>query len=65
MKVKVLIYAFCLLFAYYLGYSQDKIQIVEKQVEVVKYVHTKQNKILSSPNADKSDLLKLMRDNRL
>jgi len=65
MKIKVLVYAFCLLFAYYLGYSQAKIQIVEKQVEVIKYVQTKQNKIQSAPNASKSDLLKLMRRNRL
>ena len=61
MKIKILVYAVCLLFAYYLGYSQAKIQVVEKQVEVIKYVQTKQNKIQSAPHASKHDLLKLMR----
>ena len=65
MKVKVLVYAVCLLFAYYLGYSQAKVQIVEKQVEVIKYVQTKQNQIQSAPHASKLELLELMRRNRL
>lgn len=65
MKVKVLVYAICLLFAYYLGYTQAKVQIVEKQVEVIKYVQIKQNQILSAPPASKFELLELMRHNRL
>lgn len=65
MKVKVLVYAVCLLFAYYLGYSQAKVQIVEKQVEVIKYVQIKQNQILSAPPASKSELLELMREGKL
>lgn len=65
MKVKVLVYAFCLLFAYYLGYSQAKMQVVEKQVEVIKYVQIKQNQILSAPPASRLELLELMRHGQL
>lgn len=65
MKIKILVYAGCLLFAYYLGYSQAKIQVVEKQVEVIKYVQIKQNQIQSAPHASKHDLLELMRHGKL
>ena len=65
MKVKVLVYAICLLFAYYLGYTQAKVQIVEKQVEVIKYVQIKQNQILSAPPASKLELLELMHRGQL
>lgn len=65
MKIKVLVYAICLLFAYYLGYTQAKVQIVEKQVEVIKYVQIKQNQILSAPPASKPELLELMRNGKL
>ncbi len=65
MKVRVFVYAGCLLFAYYLGYAQAKVQIVEKQVEVIKYVQTKQNQILSAPPASKLELLELMRRGKL
>ena len=64
-KLKVLIYALCLLFAYYLGYCQAKVQIVEKQVEVIKYVKVQQNKILSAPPASRLELLELMRRGKL
>lgn len=65
MKLKVIIYAFVLLFSYFLGYSQAKVQIIEKQVEVIKYVDLQKSKIQASPHASKSDLLKLMRHSKL
>ena len=47
------------------GRSQAKTQVVEKQVEVIKYVAKKRAVIQAKPNANRDELLKLMRANNL
>ena len=47
------------------GKSQAKTQIVEKQAEVIKHVAKKRAKIQAKPNADRDELLKLMRSGSL
>ncbi|MBR1600788.1 MAG: hypothetical protein IJ677_04345 [Alphaproteobacteria bacterium] len=47
------------------GKSMAKTQMVEKQVEVIKYVSEKRAKIQARPNANRDELLELMRKNRL
>ncbi|MCQ2735230.1 MAG: hypothetical protein MJ212_04720 [Alphaproteobacteria bacterium] len=54
------------LFAGYLyGKSCAETQIVEKQVEVIKYVAQKRAKIQTKPNAGRDELLNLMRTGNL
>ena len=54
------------LFAGYLyGKSCAETQIVEKQVEVIKYVAQKRAKIQAQPNARRDELLNLMRTGSL
>jgi hypothetical protein len=50
---------------YYLGISHCKQKELSQKVEVVKYVKNAEIQILAAPNAHKSDLLKLMYDNKL
>lgn len=64
----VMVAALC--FAFYeagqeVGRNEAKIQIVEKQVEVVRYVEKKKAEIHARPNAGRDDLLELMRAGRL
>ena len=64
----VMVAALC--FAFYevgqeVGRSKAKIQIVEKQVEVIRYVEKKKAEIHARPNAGRDDLLMLMRAGRL
>lgn len=47
------------------GKSMAKTQVVEKQTEVIKYVAKKRAIIQAKPNADRDELLKLMRANNL
>ena len=47
------------------GTSMTKTQVVEKQTEVIKYVAKKRAIIQAKPNADRDELLKLMRANNL
>jgi hypothetical protein len=47
------------------GRKEAKIQIIEKEVEVVRYVEKKKAEIHARPNAGRDDLLKLMRAGRL
>ena len=59
-----------LCFAFYeagqeVGRSEAKIQVVEKQVEVIRYVEKKKAEIHARPNAGRNDLLKLMRAGKL
>lgn len=66
--VILMIAALC--FAFYevgqkVGRSEAKIQIVEKQVEVIRYVERKKAEIHARPNAGRDDLLKLMRAGKL
>lgn len=68
MKMVVLCLMMSVLTAYggYLyGKSQAKTQIIEKQVEVIKYVAQKRAKIQAQPNAHRDELLKLLRNNQL
>ena len=55
--------------AYYLGYSagstNQRVEYVTKEVEVVRYVDRKKSEIYSKPNASRDALLKLMHDNKL
>ncbi|MBP5215827.1 MAG: hypothetical protein J6039_04640 [Alphaproteobacteria bacterium] len=64
MKFIFLIFMTTLMAAYggYLyGKSCAKTQIIEKQVEVIKYVAQKRSKIQAEPNAPRTELLELMR----
>ena len=47
------------------GRKEAKIQIIEKEVEVIRYVEKKKAEIHARPNAGRDDLLKLMRAGRL
>ncbi len=47
------------------GQSEAKIQIVEKQVEVIKYVEKKKADIYSKPNATRSELIGLLSKGKL
>lgn len=68
MKMLVLCVVMSLMAAYggYLyGRSRVKTQIIEKQVEVIKYVAQKRAAIQARPNAERTELLELMRAGRL
>lgn len=67
----MLILALCLA-CYLLGRAQAETKIIKekgeeiiREVEVIKYVEKEKSKIWRKPNADRTDLLKLMRENRL
>ena len=76
MEADVLRYAICGVIlcaviggAYYLGYSaganNTRVEYVEKQVEVIKYVEVERGKIYSAPNADRVQILDFMHKDRL
>ncbi|MBQ9034791.1 MAG: hypothetical protein IJ099_02365 [Alphaproteobacteria bacterium] len=68
MKMVILCLIMSVLAAYggYLyGKSQVKTQIIEKQVEVIKYVAQKRAKIQARPNAHRDELLELLRNGQL
>ena len=50
---------------YLYGKSRAHTQIVEKQVEVIKYVAQKRAKIQARPNASRTELIELMRKGEL
>ncbi len=50
---------------YLYGKSQAKTQIVEREVEVIKYVAQKRAKIQAEPNASRAELIELMRKGEL
>lgn len=50
---------------YLYGKSQAKTQIIEKEVEVIKYVAQKRAKIQAKPNASRTELIELMRKGKL
>ena len=55
-----------LCFAFYkLGKSNAKIEIVTKEIEVIKYVEKKKANIYTKPNASRSELIKRMRNGML
>ena len=62
---KVILLAILLLFSYFLGRSHCQVDTKIKEVEVIKYVKSKQEEILSRPHASKLKLLELMRANKL
>lgn len=47
------------------GRKEAKIKIIEKEVEVIKYVEKKRAEIQAKPNASKEQLLYLMKSNVL
>jgi hypothetical protein len=50
---------------YIYGKSQVKTKVIEKQVEVIKYVAQKRSKIQAQPHAGRDELLRLMRTGQL
>ena len=60
-----ILFMLCWLGAYMLGRSHSEVKIVKEQVEVVKYVEKVRADIYSRPNANRDELLKLMRQNVL
>lgn len=56
----LMIGALCL-FAYLLGKSQAKVEVVTKEVEVIRYVTREKAKIQARPNASRDELIGLMR----
>ena len=68
MKVMLLLLGLIFLSAYggyFYGKGQAKTQIIEKQVEVIKYVAQKRAKIQAQPNASRTELIELMRNGKL
>ena len=61
----VVLFVACLVGAYLLGRSHSELKIVKEQIEVVKYVEKARADIYSRPNANRDELLKLMRQNVL
>ena len=51
--------------SYQLGRSHSRLQIVTKEVEVIKYVSAQCHKIASQPNLERNALLELMRRGQL
>ncbi len=62
---KAFIWAILLSFSYFLGRSHCQVDTKIKEVEVIKYVKSKQEEILSRPHSSKLELLELMRTNQL
>ncbi len=62
---RVVVICLLIISVYCLGFSHCKQNKLSQKVEVINYVKSKEIKILSMPNADKSDLLKLMYINKL
>lgn len=60
----ILMAALCLVF-FELGKSKAKVEIVTKEIEVIKYVEKRRAKIFSAPNADRNTLLRRMQNNVL
>ena len=68
--MKIILSAICVVVAafsggYMCGRSQAKTQIVEREVEVIKYVAQKRAKVQAQPNADRTELIELMRKGKL
>lgn len=64
----IMVIALC--FAFYeigqtVGESKAKIEVIEKKVEVIRYVEKKKADIYSLPNATRDELLRLMHANKL
>lgn len=70
-KYAILVFVFILVVggAYYAGYrvgsSDAKVEYVTKEIEVIRYVAKETANIQAKPNATRSDLLKLLYDNKL
>ena len=68
MKYAVICIVFCAVLAgaYYLGYSSGanntRIEYVEKQVEVIKYVEVERGKIYSSPNIGRDIAVRMLHE---
>ena len=68
--VSCLLVVAALCFAFYqvgqtVGEGKAKVQIVEKEVKVIKYVEKKKAEIYSKPNLSRDSLLDLMHKNSL
>lgn len=61
----ILLFFSLLIGAYSLGRSHAELKIVEKEIEVVRYVDKKKAEIQARPNATRKELLELMRNNIL
>lgn len=51
--------------AYYLGKSNCEVKTLIQEKKVIQYVEQKKSAIYSRPNADRTELLKLMHNNQL
>ena len=68
MKIIILAVLMCIFSAfggYMYGKSQIQTKIVEKQVEVIKYVAQKRSQIQARPHASRDELLRLLREGEL
>ena len=54
----LLVAALCIA-CYDLGKSKAKVQIIEKEKEVIRYVEKEKAKIVSKPNAGRNELIRL------
>lgn len=65
----LLIFAFIVggayLAGYHVGKADTKVEYVTKEKEVIRYVSKETANIQAKPNATRSDLLKLLYDNKL
>ncbi len=65
MFIRIIFLIFLLFVIYCLGISHCRQINTSNKIKEIKYVKNEEIKILSRPNANRNDLLKLMYDNRL
>lgn len=65
MFIKVILFFIILISVFCLGFINCKNKNLTREIKEVRYVKNKEVEILSAPNADKFDLLKLMYLNKL
>ncbi len=65
MYIRIVVLILLLLSVYYVGVSHCHQKNLSQKLKETNYVKTKEAEILSAPNADKSELLNLMRYGKL
>mgnify|MGYP000880473848 CR=1 FL=1 len=63
--VVIVLFAFAVGGAYFLGRSHAELKVIKEKVEVIKYVDRKRAEIHARPNVSRDELLKLMRAGQL
>ena len=61
---KIILFAWVIIFSYFLGYSQCQIKTSTQKLKEIKYATKQEKEIMAQPHADKSDLLELMRHSK-